>query len=146
MKRIILLLFVTFSLNSFSQTISEWLVIPSEYLANISIECDGVSDLLTSMSDVDLNYHVVEHYDKKMDNVLGVRWSRNQGHNTLISAVTGEIFECHEINHGDISKGTWKGKLVLKGNMGSHYHVTMLLSWTDVFSWPTLIDVKYKCL
>ena len=145
MKKIILLFLVAFSVNAFSQSVSIRPVIPAEYLADIQIECDGVSDLLTSMDDVDYTYHIVEHYDKKMDNVLGVRWSKNQGHNKVISTVTGEIFEIHEINSGDLTKGIWIGKLKLKGDQGSKIHIKMKLEWTDPLSWPTLIEIETKC-
>ncbi|WP_340110974.1 hypothetical protein [Maribellus mangrovi] len=145
MKNLIVLFLMVCAFHSYSQTEVSREIIPTDLLGEIFVECDGTIDHLIPSEAFEYEYHIVEHFDMKMDNILGIKWSKNQGHNTYVSAITGELFETHEINSGDLTKGIWRGKLLFKGNKGSKYYVTMILEWTDPLAWPTLLELDVKC-
>lgn len=132
-----------FSFMGYSQTISQWMEIPPGFFGDFQIECDGVVDIL--VDDNSYSLHHVEHFSKKMENRLGVKWTKIKAHYTLKSTNTREVFKVHEINSGDLTKGIWIGTLKLKGDQGSKIHIKMTLEWTDPNSWPTLIEMETKC-
>ena len=144
MKKLTIILLALFSFSAYAQTVSDKGIIPESFNYGVLVECDGVSDFL--VPDGEIRFHMVEHFDKKMDNPLGIKWSKNQVHGILISEATGEVFKVHDINKGDLVKGTWVTHVRAIGDQGTVYIITWHLTWTNPLEWPTVVNITFKCV
>lgn len=70
----------------------------------------------------DLYWHMVDHYK---DGVY--QWSILEGKGVLQSALTGEVFNIHELDKFWIPiSDQWTANTFLKGDQGNHYMITWL--------------------
>ena len=98
------------------------------------ITCDGVDfDMLYCYGKI----HFVDHWANG-----AWQWEIGEAKWEATSIKTGEVFQGKELDKGIIwdnqnYSGTWRA--IMHGNMGSHYQITVAVSYTpDGYSWSLI--------
>jgi hypothetical protein len=133
-----------FTLNSSAQSEVRYF----EQTMTFRPNCDGVVDVITGP----VHGHVVDHYNPKTGvfewftfNILG---------SALVSQTTGELFSISGKTNGK-TEGDWAGTLGdtyikfrrnLRGNLGSHYLVTIVWFYDAGTNTSSLLQSDIKCL